>query len=102
MSAASPHPRQKPGVLSNRRIASDSAAEQPATESADWAGPQLYATLRLLAVPALFVLSLMVFKLHPGKIGLYGFALVFGILLLVQLRKGVLRQALRQEQGHAA
>ncbi|WP_079415014.1 O-antigen ligase family protein [Thiomonas intermedia] len=88
MSATSPHPRQKPGVLSNRKIASAPAAAEPAPESADWAGPQLYATLRLLAVPAVFVLSLIVFKLHPGKIGLYGFALVFGILLLVQLRKG--------------
>jgi hypothetical protein len=57
-------------------------------EIADWAGKELYSILKLLAVPALFVLSIIVFKLHPGKIGLYGFALVFGLLLLVQLRKG--------------
>ena len=87
MSAASPHPRQKPGVLSNRRIATPPVTE-PSAESADWAGPALYSTLRLLAVPAVFVLSIIVFKLHPGKMGLYGFALIFGILLLVQLRKG--------------
>lgn len=91
MSAATPHPRQKPGVQSNRRVAA--ALPQP-TPSApepvqpDWGADALWATLRLLAVPAVFVLSILVFRLHPGKIGLYGFALVFGVLLLVQLRKG--------------
>jgi len=90
MSAASPHPRQKPGVQSNLIVAAPPAAAHALTEQADadWAGAELRSTLRLLAVPALFVLSIIVFKLHPSKIGLYGFALFFGILLLVQLRKG--------------
>ncbi|MGC8703767.1 MAG: hypothetical protein ACP5RV_12715 [Thiomonas sp.] len=90
MRAASPHPRQKPGVQSNRIVAASRAAAQalPVQADANWAGTELRSTLRLLAVPALFVLSIIVFKLHPGKIGLYGFALFFGVLLLVQLRKG--------------
>lgn len=88
MSVTTPHPRQKPGVVSNRRVPTTPHPVSDATESADWAGKELYSTLRLLAVPALFVLSIVVFKLHPGKIGLYGFALIFGVLLLVQLRKG--------------
>ncbi|OZB75205.1 MAG: O-antigen polymerase [Thiomonas sp. 14-64-326] len=91
MSVTTPHPRQKPGGLNNRRPASAPSVENPAenpVENANWAGKELYSILRLLAVPALFVLSIIVFKLHPGKIGLYGFALIFGLLLLVQLRKG--------------
>ena len=87
MSVTSPHPRQKPGVVSNRKTVAAPTAEFPA-ENADWGGKELRSTLSLLAVPAIFVLSIIVFKLHPGKIGLYGFAVFFGILLLVQLRKG--------------
>ncbi|MGE0108016.1 MAG: O-antigen polymerase, partial [Thiomonas sp.] len=89
MSVTTPHPRQKPGGLNNRRPASAPSVENPAenpVENVNWAGKELYSILRLLAVPALFVLSIIVFKLHPGKIGLYGFALVFGLLLLIQLR----------------
>jgi O-antigen ligase len=91
VSVASPHPRHKPGVQSNRRVAVAQPGPTPAPlapAQADWAGAALRSTLWLLAVPAVFVLSIIVFKLHPGKIGLYGFALFFGALLLVQLRKG--------------
>lgn len=87
MSVTSPHPRQKPGGVSNRKTVAAPTAEIPA-ENADWGGKELRSTLSLLAVPAIFVLSILVFKLHPGKIGLYGFAVFFGILLLIQLRKG--------------
>ncbi len=92
MSAATPHPRQKPGVQSNRRVTAPlpaAAASTPSDQNdTNWAGTELGSTLRLLAVPAVFVLCIIVFKLHPGKIGLYGFAAFFGILLLTHLRKG--------------
>jgi len=87
MSITTPHPRQKPGVVSNRRV----TTAAPAVATADhtqWAGSELRAVLRLLAVPALYVLAIIVFKIHPGKIGLYGFAAIFGTLVLIELRKG--------------
>lgn len=87
MSVTPSHPRQIPGGLNNRRITPALPAENR-TETADWAGAELYSILKLLALPALFILSILVFKLHPGKLGLYGFALIFGLFLLVQLRKG--------------
>lgn len=55
---------------------------------ADPGGAALRRTLRLLALPALFVLVLVVGQLRPGSVGLYGFALVFGALLLASLRHG--------------
>lgn len=58
------------------------------SDSAVWAGAPLRDTLRLLALPAVFGLSMTLFRLEPGKLGLYGFALLFGVLLLVSLRKG--------------
>ncbi len=54
----------------------------------DWTGAPLRRTLRLLALPAVFVVALVVLHVHPGKLGLYGFAAVFGVLLLLSLRHG--------------
>ena len=71
-----------------------SKAEPPKTgapspaEPENWGGAPLRSTLRLLAVPATFVISLFVFQLHSDGVILYGFAAVFGALLLMELRKG--------------
>lgn len=56
--------------------------------TAAWAGAPLWRTLRLLALPAAFVIVLVVLHLRPGTIGLYGFAAIFGVLLLASLRHG--------------
>jgi len=46
------------------------------------------ATLRLLAFPAVFVLGLTLFNLQLGQLALYGFAAVFGLMVLASLRDG--------------
>ncbi|SBP86794.1 O-antigen ligase family protein [Thiomonas delicata] len=78
-------------AITNSTRRSKAEAPQPAdpgTESSDWAGAPLRSTLRLLAVPAVFAISLTVFRIHTNAFILYGFAALFGLLLLVQLRKG--------------
>ncbi|OZB63119.1 MAG: O-antigen polymerase, partial [Thiomonas sp. 13-66-29] len=78
-------------AITNSTRRSKAEAPQPAdpgTESSDWAGAPLRSTLRLLAVPAIFAISLTVFKIQTNAFILYGFAALFGLLLLVQLRKG--------------
>lgn len=87
MSVTSPHPRQKTGTISNRRVQTPPVASDDIQPS-NWAGKELYSTLKILAIPAIYILSILVFKIHPGKIGLYGFAAFFGIILLAQMRKG--------------
>ena len=77
-------------AITNSTRRSKAEAPQPAdpgAESCDWAGAPLRSTLRLLAVPAIFAISLTVFKIHTNALILYGFAAIFGLLLLVQLRK---------------
>ena len=63
-------------------------ADNAVDETPDWGGAPLRATLWLLAVPAFYAFGLVALHIHPGKIGLYGFAAFFGFLLLLQLRKG--------------
>lgn len=88
MSVTTPHPRQKPGMISNRLIAPQATADSTSPEGVDWANRELYSILKILAIPAIYILSIIVLKIHPGKVGLYGFAAFFGLILLIQMRKG--------------
>ncbi len=44
-------------------------------------------TLKVLALPAVFAGALFAFSLSPGRIGLYGFVAVLGLVMLPRLRK---------------
>jgi O-antigen ligase len=76
------------GSRADRRKPLPPSAAAVADDGDNWGGAPLRSSLWLLMVPALFAFSIVVFKIHPGKIGLYGFAAIFGLLLLGQLRKG--------------
>ena len=54
----------------------------------DWAGVPLRRTLRLLSLPAAFVVVLVLFRVHAGTLVLYGFAGIFALVLLASLRHG--------------
>ena len=68
-------------------------AETQAVAAADddpaqgWAGPQLWSTLRLLAVPAAIALPVALFGLELPDVVLYGVALGFGAVLLFRMRR---------------
>lgn len=57
-------------------------------EDERWAGVELRRTLILLALPAVFVIALVLFHLRPGKVGLYGFAALYMAAILNSLRRG--------------
>lgn len=57
-------------------------------QESDWGGVPLRRTLRLLALPAVFIAVLVLLRVHAGTMVLYGFALIFGVLLLASLRHG--------------
>ena len=61
----------------------DGTLRQPA-----WAGAPLWARLRLLMLPAVFAVALYGLHLQLGHLGLYGFAVVLGLIVLADLRNG--------------
>ncbi|WP_018912601.1 O-antigen ligase [Thiomonas sp. FB-6] len=54
----------------------------------DWAGAQLRSTIRVLMLPALFAVAIYGLHLRLGSIGLYGFVVVLGLVVLGTLRRG--------------
>ncbi|WP_081858075.1 O-antigen ligase [Thiomonas sp. FB-Cd] len=76
------------GSKAERRRPPPVAGEATPAENPNWGGAPLHSTLWILTIPALYAIGIVVFHAQPGKIGLYGFALVFGLVLLAQLRKG--------------
>ena len=68
----------------------DRPSQRVARGSGDqpWAGEQLRSTLRVLLLPALFAVAIYGFELKPGHLGLYGFVVILGLIVLGTLRQG--------------